>query len=75
MGTAVLTVRVPEMLKEEVKRYKINVSEVIRRALEEEIRRKKLEELRRKLTEVSEFLRAIPREEWVRLIREGREEH
>ncbi len=75
METVVLTVRVPEKLKKELKRYGINVSEVVRRALEEEIRRKKLEELRKELVETSKAMRALSKEKWVELIREEREEH
>jgi len=36
MKDATITVRVPRKLKEELARYGVNVSEVLRRALEEE---------------------------------------
>ena len=39
MRDAVVSARIDRELYEKIKRYRINVSQVIRRALEEEIRR------------------------------------
>jgi len=38
MKDATITVRVPRKLKEELAKYRVNVSEVIRRSLEEGVR-------------------------------------
>ena len=46
MKDATITVRVPRKLKEELARYGVNVSKVIRRSLEEEVRKRKREELK-----------------------------
>lgn len=60
-------------LREEALKLGINISEVFRRALEEEVRRRKLEILRRNLEEVSEILDKIDVDRFVKSIREDRE--
>jgi antitoxin CcdA len=47
MMSVTVTVRIPKELKEEAERHGINISHVLRRALEEELRRRKLKKLRR----------------------------
>ncbi len=71
MGS-VISVRVPTELKENLKRYGIEVSEVTRKALEEEVRRREREELQGIAEELGEFLEKIPRERIVEGIREDR---
>ena len=71
MGS-VISVRVPQELKEDLKRYGIEVSEVTRKALEEEVRRREREELQGIAEELGEFLEKIPRERIVEGIREDR---
>lgn len=44
-----ITVRIPKKLREEMKKYDLNWSEIIRRAIEREIRRIKMEEAFKKL--------------------------
>ncbi|MGC8832161.1 MAG: type II toxin-antitoxin system CcdA family antitoxin, partial [Thermoproteota archaeon] len=41
-----ITVRIPRQLKEEVKKYGIELSSVVKRALEEEVKRRRVEEAR-----------------------------
>ena len=53
---------------------KINVSRLIREALEKEVRRKEEEQLRNMAEQASLSLKKIPREEIVRVIRESRDE-
>lgn len=67
-----ITVRVPVELKEEIKRYGIRVSDVVRRALEEEVRRRRVEEARRAAGELRDFLLRIPEEEIIRSVKEAR---
>lgn len=71
MGS-VISVRVPTELKDDLKRYGIEVSEVTRKALEEEVRRREREELKGMAEELGEFLEKIPRERIVEGIREDR---
>ena len=51
----------------------VEISEVLRRALEEEVRRRKLEELEKKLSEVGEALDKVDIKRVVKGIREDRE--
>jgi len=51
----------------------VEISEMLRRALEEEVRRRKLEELEKKLSEVGEALDKIDIKRAVKSIREDRE--
>lgn len=73
MDSVTITVRIPESMKKEIRKYKVNVSEVVRRALEEEIERRRLEELGAVAKDLAEFFSKIPTEEIVRGIREDRE--
>ncbi|ABN70616.1 conserved hypothetical protein [Staphylothermus marinus F1] len=68
-----VSAKVRRELLEEAKRLKINVSELIRRALEEEVRRRKLIDLEKRLKEKRNVLAKIDIDEIVRLIREDRE--
>ena len=72
-GYVIVSVKVRRELLEEAKRLNINVSELIRRALEEEVRRRKLMELEERLRGKSSILAKIDVGEVVRLIREDRE--
>ena len=74
MGSYVtISVKVRRELKEEAERLGIKISEVLRRALEEEVKRRKLEELKKRLEKVSEALDKIDVERFARHIREDRE--
>lgn len=74
MGNYVtISVKVRRELKEEAERLGVKISEVLRRALEEEVKRRKLEELKKKLEKVSDALNKIDVERFVRHIREDRE--
>jgi len=70
--SVVVSARVPKELKEELKRYGVNISEVIRRALEEELQRIKEERAKEVLKRAAEILKKIPEDEIVRFIREDR---
>lgn len=73
MDSVTITVRIPKAMREELRRYKVNVSEVARRALEEEIRRRRLEELEGYAEELGKFFARIPEERIVKSIREDRD--
>ncbi|MEM2935624.1 MAG: hypothetical protein QW231_00405 [Candidatus Bathyarchaeia archaeon] len=72
MKSVTITVRIPEELKESLGRYGVEVSKVVRGALEEEIRRRKLEDLKRTGSELGEFFAKMPEEKIVKSIRETR---
>jgi len=67
-----ITVRVPRELKEAIRKYGIRVSEVVRRALEEEVQRRREEEVEEALDKLGASLSKISREEIVRTVREDR---
>jgi post-segregation antitoxin (ccd killing protein) len=71
MGS-IISVRVPQELKDDLKRYGIEVSEVTRKALEEEVKRREREELQRMAEELGALLEKIPRERIIEGIREDR---
>jgi len=68
-----VSAKVRRELKEEAERLGINISAVLREALEREVRRRKLLRLKSKLEEVSEALDKIDIDRIVRGIREDRE--
>ena len=68
-----VSTKVRRRLKEEAERLGVKISEVLRRALEEEVRRRKLEELEEKLSEIGEALDRIDIDRVVKSIREDRE--
>jgi len=70
---ATVSAKIPIELKERIEKLGINVSQVIRHALEEEVRRRELERLRKLAEEVAEALGRIPDDEIVKIIREARE--
>jgi len=70
-----ITVRIPKKLKEEAKKYGINISQIVRKALEEELRKRKLEEAREAAKRIGEFFSKIPEEEiveWIKMTRKER---
>ena len=73
-NTITVSAKIPNKLMEKLHKLKINVSRVIREALEKEIRRKEEEQLRKMAEQASLSLKKILTEEIVRDIRESREE-
>jgi hypothetical protein len=72
MATVTITVRIPRELKADIGKYGVEVSKVVRGALEEEIRRRKLEDLRRTAGELGELFAKIPDERIIKSIKEAR---
>jgi len=68
-----VSAKVRRELLEEARRLNINVSELIRRALEEEVHRRRLVNLEEKLKKKHNILAKIEIDDIVRLIREDRE--
>jgi len=71
--SATVTAKVPADLKERLNRLGVNVSGLIREALEAEVERLERERLRRLAEEAGEILWKIPAEELVEAVRLGRE--
>ncbi len=69
----IVTVRVKKSLKEKTRKYKINVSKIVRAALEDEVKKREEAELFRAISEMKVLLQKIPDEEIVKDIREARE--
>jgi len=69
-----VSAKISKELKRKIDELGISPSEVIRRALEEEVRRRTRELLKERLEEVSSILSKVEREEWIKAIREAREE-
>jgi post-segregation antitoxin (ccd killing protein) len=72
--SVVISVRIPEELKEELEKYNIDEAEVIRRALVNEVKKAKAKELEKEAKEIKEVLRKIPIEDVIKEIREDRDE-
>ncbi len=68
-----MSAKVRREVWEKARNYGINISEVLRRALEEEVRKRELEELARALEEAGRELSKVSVEEVVGMIREARE--
>jgi post-segregation antitoxin (ccd killing protein) len=72
-GYVTVSAKVKRELLDEARRLNINVSELIRSALENEVRRRRLMLLKEKLRSKKAILEKIDVNEVVRLIREDRE--
>lgn len=69
-----VSAKVPKELKEKIRELSINISQLVRRAIEEEVKRREENKLRVLAAEASQSLRKIPPEEITRVIRETREQ-
>jgi post-segregation antitoxin (ccd killing protein) len=67
-----VSTKVKKEILEKARKYNINISEVLRKALEQEIARREEEEARKSTEKISKELR-LSEEEIARLIREDRE--
>ena len=76
MGKQVtVTAKIPAELKERLVKLEVNVSWLVREALELEVKRLEGERLRRLADEAGEILQKVPAEELVESVRAGRETH
>jgi len=74
MGSYItVSAKVRKEVVEKARRLGVNVSEFLRKTLEEEVRRRELERLEKKLNELDSVLEKIDMNEIVSLIRENRE--
>ncbi|MCJ7732663.1 CopG family transcriptional regulator [Candidatus Bathyarchaeota archaeon] len=68
-----VSARIPIEVKEDIEKYDIQTSEVIRKALEAEIKQRKIGEIKTKLNSVGDELAKINLDETANFIREERE--
>jgi len=73
-NTVTVSAKIPRELKEKLRKLRINVSHLIRVALEREVKRIEEERLMDMAEQASLSLRNIPSKEIVKVIREVREE-
>ena len=73
--SAIVSVRIPKELKDEIKKYGINISHVVRKALEEELRKKKIEEAKEAAKRLGKFFSKIPEEDIVKCIKISRKSY
>ncbi len=69
----IITVRVEKTLKDKIRQHKINVSETVRLALEDEIRRIENAELSNAISEMKLVLEKIPDAEIATAIHDSRD--
>jgi len=74
LGWVTVSAKIRKELYEKLKRYGVPISEVIRKALEEEVRRREEKEVREALKRAQEILMKISPEEIVTAVRSSREE-
>jgi post-segregation antitoxin (ccd killing protein) len=72
MSWVTVSTKVKKEILEKARKYNINISEVLRKALDQEIARREEEEARKSTEKISKELR-LPDEEVARLIKEDRE--
>ncbi len=68
----IITVRIDKNLKEKIRQHKINVSETVRIAIEDQIRKIENAELTQAIAEMKLVLAKIPDAEIVTAVRESR---
>jgi len=74
LGYVTVSAKIRRELYEKLRKYGIVVSDVIRKALEEEVRRREEEEIKEALGKAQKILKKIPSKEIVNAVRAGREE-
>ncbi len=72
--TVTVSGKITKKQKEELRRYKVNVSRLIQEAVDRELKHKERERVRQALDEAAAVLRKIPDEHIIESIREGRDE-
>jgi post-segregation antitoxin (ccd killing protein) len=72
-GYVTVSVKVRRDLAERARALGVNISEVVRKAIEEEVKRRELELIRKRLESVKDFLNRVDIDRVVKSIREDRE--
>ncbi len=73
--SVLITVRIPKELRDEAKKYGINVSKVLREALLREIAKRKLEKITKLQKDARKIISKIGKEKLITTVREIRNEY
>ena len=68
-----VSLKIPQDLRERMRKLGLNPSPVLRKALEDEVRRRELQEIQTRIEELKPLLNRLTLDEAVRSIREDRE--
>ncbi len=71
--SSTISAKIPLELRKKLKKYKINVSELIQNAVEEVVHKKEIEELQAHLSSMQQILTKLPPATIINLIREDRD--
>ena len=69
-----ISIRIPKQKRERMRELGISPTKVIRKAIDEAIRENDRERLIKEMNEAGKILRKVSKEEWVKAIRESRDE-
>ncbi len=73
MNYEVVSAKIPKEYKKKIKEYNINISKVIRKAIEEEIKKRETLKIKRKIEENKKLIKKVNIEDVIALVREDRE--
>lgn len=73
MDYSTISAKIKPELKKKLEKYKINVSEIIRNAVESEVELRENERFKLNLENIQKILNTIPSDTIIELIREDRE--
>lgn len=69
-----ISVRIDDKSIRELREHKVNISEVVRKALDEEIRKTRMKEMEKKLDRIKELLKNEKEDDFINALRETRKE-
>jgi hypothetical protein len=69
-----VSVKIPVKVKEELDKYGIKPSVLLKKAIEQELRNREIQRIKGEVEEIKPILAKLPTEEVVKLIREDREQ-
>ena len=73
MKYEMVSAKIPKKVKDKIKEYKINVSEVIRKSLEEEVKKREAIKIKKEIENNKNLIRKLKTEDVTILIRGDRE--
>lgn len=73
MPSQTVSAKIPDEMKEKIKEHHIQVSRVIRDALQHEIKKREAQRIRQDVEDIEPILKKMRGEDVIRLIREDRE--
>jgi post-segregation antitoxin (ccd killing protein) len=72
--SAVISVRVPKKLKDEAEKLGIDIKETVRKSIIQAIEEEKARRIAESLVELAKNMEGLSEEDWVKAIRESRDE-